>query len=48
MVPFAYWAQNGAPFSISVLNEKITSSGVIGLPLFDTRALLETAGHPLG
>ncbi|PKP92862.1 MAG: septum formation protein Maf [Alphaproteobacteria bacterium HGW-Alphaproteobacteria-16] len=25
-----------------------THSGVIGLPLFDTRALLETAGYPLG
>ncbi|MEG3181421.1 Maf family protein [Sphingomonas sp. LT1P40] len=25
-----------------------THSGVIGLPLFDTRALLESAGYPLG
>lgn len=25
-----------------------THSGVVGLPLYDTRALLETAGYPLG
>lgn len=25
-----------------------THSGVVGLPLFDTRALLESAGYPLG